>query len=190
MSSSRAARALLLASLVFWGGACPKNDSACDDAGCPDGNDNVAVWDGLKLWGLSRGTSEYTIGAISGMSDGCMLLPQNYVGMGISVTYDEATYTLSAGDAQGTPPLARYGSGIIGASMGTLMRESEEVEQNADPPCGWHDRTVSRFMLVDHDRFTLAVTDTESMYAATCPAPGIPAGGTCTSTWTWTLARK
>ena len=41
-------------------------------------------------------------------------------------------------------------------------------------------------VLTGQNQFTAAVTELENTFATACA--GIPTGGTCTSTWQWTMA--
>src|SRR5439155_22485049 len=57
------------------------------------------------LWGLSRGTNDYRITAVSNFTDGCHLSVEQLVGMTLPLTYDPTTATISVGNPQGTPPM-------------------------------------------------------------------------------------
>ena len=55
------------------------------------------------------------------------------------------------------------------------------------PTCTWHQTDTSQVTLTATNAFTIQVTEVEEMFATACSAGTAPAGGTCTSTWTWTM---
>jgi hypothetical protein len=73
------------------------------------------------LWGLSRGTNNYTITKVvtSAATDGCKLGPEALMNMTRPVTYDATTNIISVGDQKGTPAMASFGSGTVGANKAT-----------------------------------------------------------------------
>jgi hypothetical protein len=178
--------ALLAASVTAAG--CGSDDNTCGDAACPDGavTQADAGTDGPMLWALSRGTNNYTITKVvtSAATDGCGLGPQALMSMTRPVTFDEATSTISIGAQQGTPAMPSFGSGKVGANMATLMRENT----GGDSMCNWHQKDVSMLVLFANDKFTLDVTETETMFQG-CTNPPPPTGGMCTSTFQLTFEK-
>lgn len=183
------ARNLVLAFATIAAAAsigCGSSDETCGDAGCPDSA--ASTTDGPKLWGLSRGTNGFKITAVSGVTDGCMkgvsdLATLNTVPF--PVTYTEATTIVSIGDLKGTPAQPSLGSGPVAGGMATLVRDNRTGDATA--ACVWSQKDTGQFTLIGDDMFTLTVTETQSMFTAGCT--DVPAGGTCTSTWTWTMAK-
>ena len=174
---------------------CGSSDDTCGDAGCPDGSasagDTAApATDGPMLWGLSRDKNNFTVTAIANVNDGCMLNVAGLVGKTLPVTYDATTMMVSIGDPQGSPVMPSLGSGKVDANMATLTRENDSGTAGA--ACTWHQKDVSMLKLVFHDKFTLDVTEDETMFAAVCTGmtPPPPTGGKCTSTWQWTFEKK
>jgi hypothetical protein len=167
---------------------CGSSESSCPDGGCLDAavvSGADAGGDGPALWGLSRGTNNFTITNVAVTNDGCMLSPGELMGMARPVTYDEATNTISVGDAKGTPPAPSLGSGTVGANMATLTR----MNMAGDSMCSWNQTDTGTLTLIGNDEFTLSVTETDSMYAATCTAADKAGGDPCTSTFTLTMKK-
>jgi hypothetical protein len=173
---------------------CGSSDNTCSDAGCPDGGlstlDTAPLSDGPMLWGLSRGTNNFTVTGISKIKDDCMIGVEKVVNMTLPVTYDEATMMISIGDVQGSPPGPSLGTGKVGANMATLTRDNKSGVATA--ACFWDQKDVSMLVLFNHDKFTLDVTENESAFAPGCTGmtPPPPVTGKCTSTWQWTLEKK
>jgi len=126
--------------------------------------------------------NSYHIASTVGVDDGCMARPAMRSDAPLPVNYDEMTTVVSVGPMEGTPPQAAYGSGSVAGNMATLVRENDNTDASG---CTWHEKDSSTFALFDHDRFSLAVTEERSGFGAACPAPG----GSCTSTWTWSVTR-
>jgi len=159
--------------------ACDGSSSTCGDAGCPDASTDAAK----TLFGLSAGDNCYTITAITaGYSDGCKLGVQTLVGMSLPMNYTAATATVMLG-TEGS-----LGAGVISANMGTLVRENDPTLDTTGV-CGWHQLDTSLLKLTADNKFTVTVTEVESMFKAGCTADITPTGGTCTSTWTWTMQK-
>jgi hypothetical protein len=175
---------LCLALAPLAGAACSSSgdtgDGAADGGGGFDtgGSNDAGVF-------LSRGMGlQYTVTAVSGVNDGCMIMPAALLNTTLPVdSVDTGTMlTLSVGNKQGSPATASLGTGVVGTS-GTLTRDNITT----DGGCNWHQKDTSVFTLTGGDTFTLMVTEVEDMFAAGCT--GIPTGGTCTSTFTLTLAK-
>jgi hypothetical protein len=139
------------------------------------------------LWALSRGTNNYTITKVvtTPATDGCSLGVSALMNMTRPVTFDEATSTISVGAPLGTPAMPSFGSGKVGANMATLVRENT----GGDSTCNWHQKDTSMLVLFANDKFTLDVTENETMFAAGCTNPPPPAGGMCTSTFQLTFEK-
>ena len=169
---------------------CGSSDNTCTDAGCPDGGSlgGDAGGPDAALWGLSRGTNNYTITKVvtSAATDGCKLGPEALMNMTRPVTYDATTNIISVGDQKGTPAMASFGSGTVGANKATLMRDNT----GGDTMCSWHQKDTSLLSLFDNDKFTLDVTEVEDMFGAGCTNPPPPTGGTCTSSFQLTFEKK
>jgi hypothetical protein len=133
------------------------------------------------LYGLSGGDNCYTITAIApGYSDGCMLGVVTLTGQSLPMNYWGETGTVALG-ASGS-----LGSGAIRYNQGTLIREGDT--SFAGTTCTLHQTDTTQLQMLANDKFTVSVTEVESNFSPTCGADA-PAGGTCTSTWTWTMQR-
>jgi hypothetical protein len=165
---------LWIAALTLAAG-CGSSSPGCADGGsCGD--------DRPRLWGLSRGMNNYQIASTVGVDDGCMARPAMRSDVPLPVNYDETTTVVSVGAMEGTPPQPAFGSGSVAGNTATLLRENDSTDASG---CTWHEKDSSKFALFDHDRFSLAVTEERSAFGAACSAPG----GSCTSTWTWSVTR-
>ena len=147
---------------------------------------------GPTLYAVTPGTYCFEILAIApGSVDGCMLDVAGQVStvakrVALPVTY-YATATTVGGVAipAGTIQVGTMGSlgrGVVDKNLATLLRDN----MPAAGTCTWHQTDTSSLQLTDTNTFDLAVTETEDMFAAAC-APDVPTGGTCTSTWKWTM---
>ena len=174
---------------VMAGLGCSSSDSVCSEAGCASPSDAArpdTASDGATLWGLSRGTNNYNITAVANVADGCDLGVAAAVGSApLPVTYNDVTNVISIGKTVGSPAGPSLGSGMVGANMAVLTREYAGGDVAG---CTWHQKDTSTLVLFDNDKFTLMVKEDESAFVS-CTNPPPPAGGTCTSTWTWTLAK-
>ena len=171
---------------------CGSSATTCSEAGCVSTDDGGATGDGPQLWGLSRGMNNYVVTAISDLHDGCMIGPQGAVNATpLPATYDETTRVFTLGSTVGSPQMPSLGSGTVGtsvANMATLMRENDVMDPSG---CTWRQKDVSNMQLFDHDKFTLAVREDQSMFTNTAKCnPPPPSSGSCTSTWTWTLQKQ
>jgi hypothetical protein len=167
----------VLSAVALWQGCSSSSDNG--DAA----TEMDAASDGPNV-GLTRGMSSFLITAVSGVTDGCDIGAADYATMHIvlPVNYVNDTQVLSVGNQVGAPVMPSLGSGVIGVS-GTLMRENNVT----DGTCTWHQKNVSLFNLTGVDVFTLDVTETQSMFTASCNP--IPTGGTCTSLYKLTLTK-
>jgi hypothetical protein len=167
---------LLLAPCLAVLGCGSTSQPACVDGGVCE--------DRPHLWGLSRGHSAFVVTSIKDVNDACLVNPAGMVdGPTLIVGYTPDTHIVEVGAAVGAPAMAGFGSGAVAGNLATLNRENEAMDELG---CTWHQKDVSMFALFDHDKFTLAVTEERSMFAAGCP--GSPVA--CTSTWTWTVQKK
>jgi hypothetical protein len=133
------------------------------------------------LYGLSGGDNCYTITAIEpGSSDGCMLGVVTLTGQSLPMNYRGETGTVALG-ANGS-----LGSGVIFNNQGTLTRDGDT--SFIGTTCTLHQTDTTLFQMLANDKFTVSVTEVESNFSPTCGVDA-PAGGTCTSTWTWTMQR-
>jgi hypothetical protein len=177
--------------LALVGVGCGGDDaSMCGDAGCVTDAGALSP-DGPMQWGLTSGTNNFVVtGIATGFSDGCMLGVDKFVNMTVSLTYTSTATagTVSVGEQTGSPVMAALGMGPISGNNATLTRENDA----GDATCKYHQKDVSVFTLIGHDQFTLSVTEDESNFEAQCANvdPGIPPGGKCTSTWTWTAKKQ
>lgn len=169
--------------LAVAAAGCGSDDDECGDAGCPDaGRDGGDA--AVTLYSLTPGDSCFTITAIApGSSDGCQLgvaaLATGTVSL--PVTYTAATGTVAVGT------MGSLGMGDIRNNMGTLLRSNMPTDPSM-PTCSWTQMDTTMLQMLANNRFTVAVTEVQSGFAAACA--GIPAGGTCTSMWTWTMERS
>jgi hypothetical protein len=161
-----------------------------DDKMCADGgvgcvaDAGAPTPDAMMQWGLSPGMNNFKVTAVSGVTDGCEIKPGDVVNDTLPVNY--VSPTISIGSVMGTPPTPSLGSGPASGNKATLTGES--TVGDAAATCTWKRKVKSEMELIGHDEFTLKVTEDESMFSAGCGAD-VPAGGMCTSTWTWTLKK-
>jgi hypothetical protein len=170
---------------------CPPGQ-ACADQVCAEPTEvndgHLKGWpgdgglpDAPMLWGLSPGARRFRVTAVDVKVDGCKLEPALLQGLTLPVTYDDATWTLSIGNPQGSPVMPALGSGKVSANMATLVRDNLDIAG----ACSYHRRDLSRVILFDHDKFTLDVTEDQSMFGSACTP--VPMGGKCTSSWRWRM---
>jgi hypothetical protein len=154
--------------------SCGSNTSSCDETGCvaPDAGS------GGNTYALSQGTYCYDITGVSAVSDGCQISVGSLVGQSLPGTYDGAGgFTLGTDGSLGT--------GNINANTGVLSRDGNPTDPGP-PVCSWHQTDTSTLTMTAQNTFTVSVVETENTFANTCSP--IPTGGTCTSSWTWTMA--
>jgi hypothetical protein len=172
---------------------CSSSDTACGDGGCLDAGlfyDTLPASDAAVSWGLSRGASKFKITSVKDVVDPCMTAPGMVINDDIDVNYNDTTMTVAVGKNVGTPAMAFFGSGVVGANKATLTREND-TGVGGTSTCTWHEKDVSTFELYFHDKFTLAVKQDQSNFSAGCKneVPPPPASGKCTSTWTWSIEK-
>jgi hypothetical protein len=174
----------LALSLAVAGLGCGgDDDKICADGGTGCVSDAAAGTDGPMQWGLTPGTNQYKVTAISMSTDGCMIMPGAVVGMTLPLTYEGGK--VSIGTTMGTPPQPSLGSGMASGNKATLTNDNIV----GDMGCTYSRKVTSQFELFGHDKFTLAATENEAMFSAGC-GTDVPPGGVCTSTWTWTLEKQ
>lgn len=186
--------------------ACSSSSSCADGGVCNEGGAGGAAAGaggmggsaGPTLYALSAGTFCYDILSIAaGYSDGCSLGVASYVGTptmpsAIPVSYYD-TATTVGGDAipAGTVAVGNDGSlgrGVISQNTGTLLRDGMPVDADV-ATCTWHETVQAQFQLTATNKFNIGVTETRSNFDASCASvKPLPAGGTCTSTWTFAMA--
>src|SRR2546423_14473930 len=101
---------LLLSAALGCGSS---SQPTCADGGaCGD--------DRPRLWGLTRGSSAYTVTSIKDVDDGCVLSPASMVdNTPLMVDYVEATHVVSVGAMAGTPAMAALGAGTVAGNVAT-----------------------------------------------------------------------
>jgi hypothetical protein len=143
------------------------------------GNSDVFI----APFGLTGGDSCFTITDIApGFSDGCGLGVDKIVGTSLPLNYDGTTAIVTLG-TQGS-----LGGGAISSNQGTLVRDNNPTIDGTT--CTYHQTDTSLLQMTADNAFTVTVTETQSTFGATCAAADVPVGGTCTSTWKWTMAKS
>ena len=140
---------------------------------------------GPTPFALSAGDSCFDIvsvdpGSVDAASPGCMIGVADLVGVGILINYNASTGVLTAGTA------GALGAGPIAFNQGQLTRDSTATDPNMTT-CSWHQTDTTDVTVTATNEFDLSVTETENMFANACTMK--PAGGTCTSTWTWHMKK-
>jgi hypothetical protein len=169
--------ALSLALVGVIAGAGCGSSSLFGDGGTND----TGGGDGVTLFGLTTGDSCFDVTSVSGVTDGCMLSVGSLVGSALLVNYVMSTATLTVGTG------GSLGGGPIAFNMGTLMRDGD-TSDSAMPLCTWHQTDTSNVTVTATNEFDIAVTEVENTFSTAC-ATSAPAGGTCTSTWTWHMKK-
>jgi len=170
-------------------GACGDTDGS-GDGGVIIGDSAASTADGPKLYVLSSGS--FKVLSASMVTDGCMigvdktLAEGGVIGASFPLTLDNTTGDVSLGNLQGNPLVPSLGKGKIGANMGTLMMETD-ITAEAPSMCKLHRKVTSILTLTADQKFTLAVTRTDSMRMMCSVPAGV--GESCTSTYTWTFDR-
>lgn len=133
------------------------------------------------LFGVTPGDYCYDILSIAaGANDGCDIGVAGLVGNALLGHYDNNTGIFTLG-REGS-----LGSGPIANNMGTLTRENMPTKSEM-PSCSLHQTDTTMLVLTDVNQFTASVTEVEDMFAAAPACSMIPTGGSCTSTWTWSM---
>jgi hypothetical protein len=158
-------------------GGC--GSSTVDDL---DGGTQDAVA-GPTLFGLTAGDSCFTITSIvPGFIDGCGLGVDTLVGTSLPMNYASATAVVTLGTK------GSLGAGAIASNAGTLVRDGDTTFSGTT--CTLHQTDTSQLQMTADNAFTVSVTEVESNFGTTCAAADVPATGTCTSTWTWTMQKS
>jgi hypothetical protein len=139
--------------------------------------------DAATLYGLTPGAWCYTINSATNVDDGCGIGVGALVGMSLPTTYTLVgnTGTLEVGTD------GSLGQGTISNNMGTLARDNNPMLDTM-PTCTWHQTDTSDVTLTATNAFTVSVTEVQEGFASVCSVSNVPSGGSCTSTWTWTMA--
>jgi hypothetical protein len=149
-----------------------------------DGGDSGAAGsgDGPTLYGITMGDSCFDVTMIAAnATDGCNIGVADVVNSALLVHYDPTTATLTVGT------MGSLGSGVVTFNAGTLTRANDPTDSMM-PTCMWHQTDTSDVTVTATNEFDISVTEMQSMFKAACTAP--PAGGMCTSTWTWHMKRN
>lgn len=161
---------------------CGDGAGCTSDAGVDSGPGVDTASDSPALFGLSPGDYCYDIVSIAaGFNDGCQIGVDSAELVGKAALpgkYDATTGTLTLGTA------GSLGAGPIRSNMGTLTRENTATDPMM-ATCSWHQTDTTMVVLTATNEFTASVTEVENMFVAACNP--IPTGGTCTSTWTWSM---
>lgn len=170
--------------LAVAAAGCGSDDDDCGDGGCPDAGRTDGGDAGPVLYSLTPGESCFTITAIAvGSMDNCQIgvaaLADGTVSL--PVTYTALTGTVAVGT------MGSIGMGEIRNNMGALLRTNMPTDPMM-PTCSWTQTDTTQLQMLANNRFTVSVTEVQSAFATQCT--GIPVGGMCTSTWTWTMERS
>jgi hypothetical protein len=131
---------------------------------------------GPTIYPMSDGTWCFDITGVSAVSDGCGLDVASLVGKALPGTYVATSGQFTLG-TEGS-----LGTGLINANQATLLRKGDPSDGAG---CSWHQEDTSNLTMTGQNMFTVQVTETENNFSAACTP--IPTGGTCTSTWIWTM---
>jgi hypothetical protein len=138
---------------------------------------------GVALFGLTAGDSCFTITAIApAFSDGCGLGVDGIVRTSLPLNYDNTTAIVTLGTN------GSLGGGAIANNVGTLVRVAPQTIDGTT--CTFHETVNSQLQMTANNQFTVSVMEVQSTFGNTCAATDVPAGGTCTSTWTWTMQKS
>jgi len=178
---------LILAPAALLAGAGCSSSSSNTDGG-KDGKADSTT-DATGLFGLTPGTWCYTVKTASMVTDGCMIGPGDPASAGGPVGADlPVTYSLSGNvGTLSVGTMGSLGQGTISNNMGTLLRDGTTSFDTMNV-CTFHQSDTTQVTLTATNAFTVAVTEVQDMFAPACSASNVPTGGTCTSTWTWTMA--
>lgn len=174
-----------LASIAFIGCGGEDETVACGDGGCIDAglpaSNDAATNTSFPI--SSSGC--YTVRTLSNLTDGCGFEPGIGVGSTFPATYNRDTGVLSIGRERGSPGQPSLGAGLVTFNMGTLSRNNTEME--AGSTCTWNEVVSGTVTVTGTDAFTISYTDTQRTFSAGCT--DVPTGGSCMSSWTWTLTK-
>jgi hypothetical protein len=165
------------------------SDDGGDGSADAASNNNDGSTD-VTLFYITPGDSCYEIVSVaSGSNDGCdfgvadTVANQGLVGASIPFNYDNTAYTIKVGTD------GALGGGAIAFNMATLLRDGNTTD-TAAPTCMWHEHVDATVTFTAQDQFNISASRTQSAFTAGCTNPPPPTGGTCTSTWTWTMKRN
>jgi len=165
------------------GGGAGGNAGGGGGSGALGGAGGAAVCP--STYGLSDGTFNATITAVTNVVDGCDLQIADALGATVPVKYDRSTNTLSVGKGVGAEALPSLGSGMPSCPGTKPLTRSNQLTDDPGSSCYYTSDVTSLFTLAGVDTFTLDVTEMQSAFTAGC-AVTTP----CTSTYTLSLARS
>ena len=158
---------------VFAGVGCGSSGLLGDGGTGAGGNDGA-----VTLYALTTGDSCFDITSASAVNDGCMLGVGGLAGnTAIHVNYVMSTAILTVGTT------GQLGGGQIAFNVGTLMYDGTATDAS-NAQCMWHQTDTSNVTVTAQNEFDISVTEVENTFTAACGTTA-PAGGSCTSTWTW-----
>jgi hypothetical protein len=158
------------------------DDNNGTDAGRADGGSKSDA--AATIFGISD-TGCYVVQDVTIVSDGCEFAPDLVKGKSVPGSYVRSTGTLSLGKQVGSPVQPSLGSGQVLNNAGQLSRNNTA----SDGACTWNEVVTGDVSVTANDTFTISFTDTQRTFQG-CTNPPPPTGGTCTSTWVWTLKRS
>jgi hypothetical protein len=148
---------------------------------------------GATLFGLSAGDTCFDVVSVAaGSNDGCGLGvadPYNpttmsgVIGSALHVNYDATMAKLTVGTD------GSLGAGTIMCNKGTLSRDNHPT-LSSHMACTWHQVDTSMVTVTATNEFDIAVTEDETSFMGCVAADMAPAGGMCTSTWTWHMKKN
>ncbi|MEP6652977.1 MAG: hypothetical protein ABJA82_06435 [Myxococcales bacterium] len=169
--------------LVAAVAGCSSSDSK-SDAAVSDAQGDATSDSGVTVYHLSEHDNCFDITAVAaGGVDGCDIGFADAVGTALPVNYTRLP--TSATVTVGT--MGSIGEGDIAYNMATLTRNSTATDPKMDT-CSWTQMDTADLTMTGDDAFTLSVTEVDSMFMPACSM--VHAGGTCTSTWTWTMKKS
>jgi hypothetical protein len=172
-----------MGSLVAAVVGCSSGDSN-SDAAVSDAKGDATSDSGLTLYRLSENDNCFDITAVApGGVDGCDIGFALAVGTALPVNYTRSP--TSATVTVGT--MGSIGKGDIAFNRATLTRNSTATDPEM-ATCSWNQMDTAELTMTGDNAFTLSVTEVDSMFLPACSR--IPSGGTCTSTWTWTMKKS
>jgi len=131
-----------------------------------------------RLYALTPGAYCFDVLSVAAVMDGCGEGASSLVGRRLPLDYDVTLGRVSLGTN------GSFGTGLVSNNKGILTRSGSDM-QAAMPACAWHEQAATSFELTADNRFTGAVTETHSMFAAACAPP--PASDPCTTSFSMTL---
>jgi hypothetical protein len=174
--------------LIGCGGTSSSADAG--DAGDASTTGDAAAGDGPVLFRLTVGDSCFDVLSVVGTpDDGCNFgVGDTAANMGLLGTSLPFHYDMTAVTIQvGTNGI--LGGGPILNNMATLVHDADATLSTMTT-CMWHENVNSMVTMTADNAFTISVVRKQSMFATACSAANVPAGGMCTSTWTWKMAKS